>query len=46
MDKTAIKNRVHAVLHQRLIPCPFSDLFGVQGRHWLQALSWLCRKVY
>ena len=38
MDKTAIKNRVHAVLHQRLIPCPFSDLFGVQGRHWLQAL--------
>src|SRR4029453_19370689 len=39
MDKTAIKNRVHAVLHQRLIPCPFSDLFGLQGRHWLQALS-------
>lgn len=39
MDKTAIKNRIHAVLHQRLIPCPFSDLFGVQGRHWLHTLS-------
>lgn len=39
MDKTAIKNRIHAVLHQRLIPCPFTDLFGVQGRLWLQTLS-------
>jgi len=39
MDKTAIKNRLYAVLHQRLIPCPFTDLFGVQGRHWLQTLS-------
>jgi transposase len=39
MDKTAIKNRLHAVLHQRLIPCPFSDLFGVQGRQWLRTLS-------
>jgi transposase len=39
MDKTAIKNRIHAVLHQRLIPCPFSDLFGVQGRQWLQTLA-------
>jgi transposase len=39
MDKTAIKNRIHAVLHQRLIPCPFSDLFGGQGRQWLQTLS-------
>jgi transposase len=36
MDKTAIKNRLHAVLHQRLIPCPFTDLFGVQGRQWLE----------
>jgi len=39
MDKTAIKNRIHAILHQRLIPCPFSDLFGIQGRQWLQTLS-------
>jgi transposase len=38
MDKTAIKNRLHAVLHQRLIPCPFTDLFGVPGRQWLRTL--------
>src|SRR5215831_13011274 len=38
-DKTAIKNRIHAVLHQRLIPCPFSALFSVQGRHWWRTLS-------
>jgi transposase len=35
-DKTAIKNRLHAVLHQRLIKCPFSDLFCLQGRQWLR----------
>src|SRR4029453_18062116 len=34
MDKTAIKNRIHAVLHQRLIPCPVTDLFCTQGRQW------------
>ncbi len=39
MDKTAIKNRMHAVLHQRLIQCPFTDLFRVQGRQWLRTLS-------
>ncbi len=39
MDKTAIKNRIHAVLHQRLIPCPVTDLFCVQGRQWLRTLS-------
>jgi transposase len=38
MDKTAIKNRIHAVLHQRLIPCPFTDLFSTQGRQWLTPL--------
>jgi len=38
VDKTAIKNRIHAVLHQRLINCPFTDLFCGQGRQWLQAL--------
>ena len=39
MDKTAIKNRLHAVLHQRLIACPFSDLFSLPGRQWLRTLS-------
>jgi transposase len=38
MDKTAIKNRIHAVLHQRLITCPFADLFCREGRQWLQTL--------
>ena len=38
MDKTAIKNRIHAVLHQRLIKCPFTDLFCGQGRQWLSTL--------
>jgi transposase len=39
MDKTAIKNRIHAVLHQRLIKCPVKDVFSVQGRQWLSTLS-------
>ena len=38
MDKTAIKNRIHAVLHQRLIKCPFTDLFCARGRQWLSTL--------
>jgi transposase len=38
MDKTAIKNRLHAVLHPRLIQCPFTDLFCGHGRHWLSTL--------
>lgn len=39
MDTTAIKNRIHAVLHQRLIHCPFKDLFCVQGRQWLTTVA-------
>ena len=30
-DKTAVKNRIHAGLHQRLLKCPFSNLFCLQG---------------
>ncbi|MEW6253728.1 MAG: IS110 family transposase, partial [Planctomycetota bacterium] len=37
-DRTGIKNRVHSVLHQRLIPAP-DDLFGVKGRAWLRAVE-------
>jgi transposase len=33
-----LKNRVHSVLHQRLIQAP-QELFGTQGRAWLQALD-------
>jgi transposase len=38
-DSTRIKNRIHAVLHQRLIPSPFKDLFSKAGRLWLSELS-------
>ena len=34
--RTAIKNRIHAVLAQRLIVPPVADLFSVKGRAWLQ----------
>lgn len=36
MDRTAIKNRIHAVLHLRLITSPIKDLFSKVGRVWLQ----------
>ena len=38
MDKTAIKNRIHALLHQRLIAVPVKDVFSGPGRAWLQTL--------
>ncbi len=34
----SLKNRLHSVLHQRLIQPP-ADLFGKQGRAWLAALE-------
>ena len=35
-QRTRLKNQVQAILHRNLIQrCPFSDLFGVKGRHWL-----------
>jgi transposase len=38
-DRTRIKNRIHAVLHQRLIKAPPGDLFDARHRHWLQELK-------
>src|SRR5271169_5885553 len=38
-DRTRIKNRVHAILHQRLIPSPVADLFSRAGRVWLRHLE-------
>ena len=38
-DRTRIKNRLHAVLHQRLIKAPVADLFSVKGRAWLATLE-------
>jgi transposase len=37
-DRTAIKNRIHAVLHQRLIEAPLGDLFSNDNLHWLTSL--------
>jgi transposase len=38
-DQTAIKNRIHAILHQRLIKCPFKDLFCQKGLQWMKELK-------
>jgi transposase len=38
-DRTGVKNRIHAVLHQRLVPVPEKlDLFGKAGRAFLETL--------
>jgi len=38
-DRTSIKNRIHALLHQRLIPPPSERLFSQRGRQWLDQLE-------
>jgi transposase len=38
-DRTRLKNRIHAVLHQRLIEAPLKDLFSKAGMQWLAHLS-------
>jgi transposase len=37
-DRTRLKNRIHAVLHQRLIQPPMKDLFSKAGMQWLAHL--------
>lgn len=37
-QQTAIKNRIHSVLHERLIAAPFTDLYGTIGMNWLKSL--------
>ena len=37
--RTASKNRIHGLLHQRLIPPAVPDLFHARGRQWLAALD-------
>jgi transposase len=37
-DRTRLKNRIHAVLHQRLIEAPRGDLFSARNLDWLAAL--------
>jgi transposase len=36
--RSALKNRVHAILFQHGVPNPSSDLFGAGGRHLLERL--------
>jgi transposase len=37
-DRTRIKNRIHSVLHQRLIQAPAGDLFSRKNLLWLKQL--------
>lgn len=38
-DRTRLKNRIHAVLHQRLIEAPAGDLFSPANLRWLVQLE-------
>lgn len=38
-DRTAVRNRVIAVLSRQLLRPPVTDLFGVRGRAWLGSLE-------
>lgn len=38
-DRTAIKNRIHALLAMRLLTPGFSELFSTQGLRWLEQLA-------
>ena len=38
-DRTRIKNRIHSVLHQRLIQAPSDDLFSPRSLAWLRQLE-------
>ena len=38
-DRTRLKNRIHAVLHQRLLVPPKGDLFSAANLLWLKDLS-------
>src|SRR5207302_1038327 len=38
-DRTRIKNRIHAVLAQRLILAPMDKLFGKYGLEWLRTVE-------
>lgn len=36
--RTECKNSIHSVLHRNLVRQEYSDLFGVSGREWLEAI--------
>ena len=37
--RAALKNQVHAILHQHGLRCEFSDVFGKKGRAWLKQVE-------
>jgi transposase len=38
-DRTRLKNRIHSILHQRLIQAPTGDLFSPENLAWLNGLA-------
>lgn len=38
-QRTRLRNQIHAVLIRSLLSCPYRDLFGRAGRHWLDEQS-------
>jgi transposase len=38
-DRTAVKNRLHSTLDQRLIAAPVADLFSERGLTWLREIA-------
>jgi transposase len=38
-DQTAFKNRIHSVLHDRLVHSPHASLFSKSGRAWLEQVE-------
>jgi transposase len=38
-DRTRIKNRIHAILHQRLLDAPVAGLFSAAGLRWLEGVE-------
>ena len=39
-QRTAVKNRIHAILHRNLVARPnCTDLFGARGKAWLQTVQ-------
>jgi len=37
--RPTVKNRVHALLDERGLRCPYSNLFGKKGKLWLRGLE-------
>jgi len=38
-QRTAVKNRLHSILHQEIIKVPFDSLFNKKGREWLKTVE-------